>query len=423
MEWKNVYDWIPGVPDEDTVMGAKEKLRLLAEALRQRNGGGPATNRVATRNPVDSRPLFSGTSFMPPAPRSSARLPGPPQGYTGRGGEDPSTYNKSYPASIEFDPSAMFPDIPDFGGGLGSSGMDLYNAQYGQNDADKAALQSRYDQGDDKLEAMYGALSRKISEEAGGISANYDAGTLAANTASDAGNASVTKVYDDNAGRNQAMMQAMGIQQAAPNVQTGAADDSARLNGIIDANQVATTNQLTTGKAAALAQNTGLAGLAGLEGNESRDALLNQFMEQMAGLQGERGQIDQARLSAEAESNDPWKRYDAQWDQFTFANDAIAKQESELREQQNFDTTQAGKAGGDAAEAPDFDRIYTTASSMLGPEKGKEAMDRIARASMTAGSMEDIGTFLAAVGQGNRDRAIPYDLLRSLATQYYQSFS
>lgn len=172
---------------------------------------------------------------------------------------------------------------------------------------DYTALRDRLTQNagesDARLAAMYQQLQGSYDADAPGIAQSYDAALGSTAQASDQAAASTTAGYDDARSKQMAMLQELGIGDAAAviNQQSGnAANDEASALANIQQNKSAVQNQLSTNKSNAGTFNTQVTQAAGMEGNLQRATVQKALQDKLAELNIQEQQENQDRAGQEA---------------------------------------------------------------------------------------------------------------------------
>ena len=300
--------------------------------------------------------------------------------------------------------------------GMYNPQIDNVNNSYAIADAD---LERRYNEGQAKLAAMYGASQQGILGREGQVAGNFDQGISQINQQSDAAGEAIGKTYDDSAARSAAIMQMLGVQEAAPDALAGNTEDRAMNMSAVDRDQAAMVNGMEKSKVGAVNYNTQAANIVGLEGSNRGSDLLSDFISQqneqqaakMAALAAITGQRDSALLSSQQSSDDT---------SMERMKDAIGW----AREDDENAATNYGQGFPEPAAAPKgppdspYATTYATAMQQLGPQGADKAMSVIQQLGAGDPAMTQTQFMNQAVTIA-RQMGIPPNVMANIASQWY----
>lgn len=196
-----------------------------------------------------------------------------------------------------------------------SSAMGMYQPQFDYLDKTGAAAKSNAATSTKQLQAMYGAMAKDIYAQKGGINSNYNQGIAQTDAAYKQGLGQLTGAFDNSMNGTAAILQRLGIQEAAPNAIGEQSNMRALLSSIMRTNGQASSNQLREGRSSAQTFNTQQGNAAKLMGGEAQTGLqkqLNDFLNQLGSQRANlMGQVNQSAMgmqqSASQQASDDQK--------------------------------------------------------------------------------------------------------------------
>jgi hypothetical protein len=312
---------------------------------------------------------------------------------------------------------------PDFSSEANQRLAGVYDPQYASIDQQTAQTSRRAAESDAKLKAMYAALGKDIKGDRKQVTANFTGATKDVNRGFAQGRGAIQGAYQDSNNELVDLFNQLGIQDAAKDPRTLAANmqDSSMLQGLLDAQNSASTNALAEQKSGSLNFNTAQQGIAKQEGALQRSALQQSLQDKLATYAQSRMNLDSQRAGALA---DLTSQLENNW----------TTQQSKLADQaySSWQDNQKANAAG-AQKQPSLyqqyqmqgpvDRTYGQAAQLFGVGDNR-ASQAVALLSQLGGNenFQNGFQFMEAALENNRNsqQPLPEDQLRSLAGFFWQ---
>jgi hypothetical protein len=290
--------------------------------------------------------------------------------------------------------------MPDMGGFQFDPGnvdymamaKQMFAPQTGYLDQQASAAQQRGAQNDKQVAGMYGQTVKDILAMAGGINKNFAGGQQQAGAAYNQAMGDVGAAYDKSRNDSMAILQRLGIQQAAPEMLEQNAGDRAFIQSVLAANNQGTQNMLGTMKQGALTFNTEQGNITRQMGAEARTNMkrgLEDTLAQIAAKKADvQSQIAQQGLTMRGDAEK--SAYDRYKDERDF-NYGMAKDRADL------DLKRMSMSGQDEGATDPLGKVYALANSVYGNTQSASNAVRLVSEAMTESKPTNAAQFIQAV--------------------------
>lgn len=289
------------------------------------------------------------------------------------------------------------------GGGGGGQQFDIDAMLRQEFDPQFKAINDRSNFARNNIDSMYRALAGDISRNDPRLAAIFDQAIGSVqNTAKDATRQTIN-AYDRTSAEQQALLNRLGVSQANPGAQSILDEGENAALGNIQQGRAANEQALNSSKASAQEYNNSREALAGMESKAAQAQVYLQSLAAQQELEQQRAQRGNELSMSAAESQqgggvDPSNLIDM----FQWGFEQNARQAQQQNEMMNPN-----------------DAVAQMAMERLPPDIAQAALDMIRQGSFQMDNVDNPGDFARVVGSFNTRRQVPYQILSSLAAEYY----
>ena len=268
-------------------------------------------------------------------------------------------------------------------------------------DQQAAAAQKRGAENQKAVAGLYGQTVKDILGMAGGIKSNYAQGTQAAKGAYNDAYNQVGAAFDKSTNDQMAILQRLGITQAAPNTVQQGADARALLQGIIAANGQGAQNALNEMGKAALTFNTEQGNITRQAGAEAQTGLrqgLEDALMKIAGTKADlMGQINQSAMSMQSDAAK--QAYQQQQDDYARYKDERNFNYQMAQDKANYDLQlqKMAMSGQNAGATDPLGKVYALANQAYGNSQSASNAVRLVSEAFQQSKPTNAAQFIQAV--------------------------
>lgn len=268
-------------------------------------------------------------------------------------------------------------------------------------DQQSAAAQKRAAENEKAVGGLYGQTVKDILGMAGGIKGNFDQGIGAAKNAYGQAYNQVGQAFDKSINDQMAILQRLGITQAAPNTVQQGSDARALLQGIIAANSQGSQNALNQMKQGALTFNTEQGNITRQAGAEAQTGVrrgLEDILAKIAGTKADlMGQINQSAMSMQGSAQDralqqQQNDYNRFKDDRNF-NYQMAKDKADY----DLQLQKMAMSGQDASATDPLGKVYALANQAYGNSQSASNAVRLVSEAFQQSKPTNAAQFIQAV--------------------------
>ena len=295
-------------------------------------------------------------------------------------------------------PNVVYPGIDDMGMGADTDYMAMARQMFAPQtqylDQQAAAAKARGAENDRQVAGYYNQTVKDILGMAGGIKQNYASGRNNVGAAYNQAMSEVGSAYDKSRDDQLAILQRLGIEQAAPEVLEQNAGDRAFIQSVLAANNQGNQNMLTQMGTAAGTFNTEQGNITRQAGAEARTGLKRQLEDILAQIAAKKAdvnsQINQQGISMQSQAQqDAYNRFKDQRD----FNYMVAKDRADL------DLKRMSMAGEDSAASDPLGKVYSLANSVYGNPQSASNAVRLVSEALANGKPTTAAQFIEQVMQ------------------------
>lgn len=278
------------------------------------------------------------------------------------------------------------PQVPQNNTDYMALARQMFAPQTDYLDQQAALARQRGAQNQQVVGGIYSQTVRDILGMSGGIKNNYDTGIANARNAYNQAYNQVGGAFDKSRNDQLAILQRLGITQAAPNTLDRNADARALLQGIVAANGQANQGALNQMKQGALTFNTEQGNITRQAGAEARVGLRRSLEDALSKIAGTKadlmGQVNQSAMSMQ--NNAAQRAYQQQQDAYNRAKDERDFNYRMGHDKAEYDIQLQKLAGRNLANAANSDplgKVYTLANQVYGnPQSASNAVRLVSEA-------------------------------------------
>jgi hypothetical protein len=293
-----------------------------------------------------------------------------------------------------------------------SLAKQMYAPQTDYLDQQASAAQKRAAENKAALGSLYAGVAKEILGQQGNIKKNYGEGISGTQQAYQNAVGAVGNTFDTSRDKQLEILQRLGIQQAAPNTLTENADAKAFLEGILGANNQASTNALRQMQQAALTFNTEQGNITKQAGAEAQTGVGRQLEDLLGQIGGRRADLmSQINQSAFGMKSDAQKQIEQQqqdaYNQFKDNRDFqynIGKDKANL-DLQYEKLRQAGLSGDNTKTDP-LGAVYSLANQLYPNQQSASNASKFINETLAMSNASTAAQFLREVSDRAR-RANP----------------
>lgn len=359
-----------------------------------------------------------------------------PEDLTAIGNTPPGPPGNQYQDPMALLQALLGQDAPDFKAMADKQVADIYGPLYGNLDRSTSLALQNTERSNAQLDAMYRALQGGISAQSGNINKSYDLARAGVDSAYNQGISGIRGNYSNAMGENAALMQQLGIQDAArdPRTLQQQAGQEAFLSSLLSAGGASAKNEVEQKRQGSLDFNTASSNAAGAAGVQARQNLLFALNNRLSAIQDQRGQLQsqqaQAAMQAATGYQNAWMTqqqalakmiYDAQNNEANRQNDL----------QKAYIAAQPNAYQQYRMEGP-LNRAYSQAAQLFGTngDNASRAVNLVLSVGNQNQQYANPYAFIDAVRKANQalaakdaTQALPDDAIASLAATMWQELN
>lgn len=294
-------------------------------------------------------------------------------------------------------------DFADFDGGGNVDYMAMARQMFAPQtsflDQQAKQAQARGAQNDQQVAGMYGQTVKDILAMAGGINKNFGQGQKDAGAAYNQAMGQVGGTYDKSRNDSLAILQRLGIQQAAPEVLEQNAGDKAFIQSVLAANNQGTQNMLGTMKQGALTFNTEQGNITRQMGAEARTNMKRGLEDTLAKIAASKAdvqsQIMQQRFDLESDAaKQRQSAQDSAYDRYRDERDFNYRMG---KDRADLDLKRMSMSGQDEGATDPLGKVYSLANQVYGNPQSASNAVRLVSEALTEGNPTTAAQFIQQV--------------------------